>query len=45
MNDFESKVYKLWQNIKSRCYNNKHNSYKYYGAKGVKMCDEWKTSF
>lgn len=45
MNDFESKVYKLWQNIKSRCYNNKHNSYKYYGAKDVKMCDEWKTSF
>lgn len=45
MNDFEKKVYKLWQNIKSRCYNAKHDSYKYYGSKGVKMSNEWKDSF
>ena len=24
-----------------RCYNQNHSSYKYYGGKGIKVCDEW----
>lgn len=34
-------LYRRWANIKSRCYNEKVRSYKDYGAKGVKLCDEW----
>jgi hypothetical protein len=34
-----------WRAIKARCYNSKSKSYKYYGAKGVEMCEEWKNSF
>jgi hypothetical protein len=27
--------------IMSRCYNENHISYKDYGAKGIRVCDEW----
>ena len=30
--------------MKARCYNSKHKSYKYYGGRGIKMCDEWKNN-
>jgi len=42
------KVYRLWSNIKNRCYNNNPEnigSYKSYGGKGVTMCDRWLNSF
>lgn len=34
-------LYKIWTCIKQRCYYEKSISYKNYGAKGVKMCEEW----
>jgi len=37
----ESRIYNVHNSIKSRCYNSKTREYKWYGAKGVKMCDEW----
>lgn len=38
-------VYRIWIGMKSRCYNPREVSYKYYGAKGVILCDEWKYNF
>lgn len=38
-------IYRIWIGIKTRCYNIDTPIYKYYGAKGVIMCDEWKNSF
>jgi hypothetical protein len=38
-------LYSVWYQIKQRCYNRRRKDYKYYGEKGVKMCDEWKHSF
>lgn len=35
------KKYKLWYNMLSRCYNIKDKSYKYYGEKGVTVCERW----
>lgn len=40
-----SRLNELWKGMKARCYNPKHKSYKWYGAKGVEVCDEWKESF
>jgi predicted transcriptional regulator len=37
----KSKIYYIYSHIKSRCYNPKTSSYKWYGAKGIKVCDEW----
>lgn len=31
--------------MKDRCYNSKCDAYKNYGAKGVKICDEWLENF
>lgn len=35
-----TREYNLWIGIKQRCYNKNNNSYKYYGAKGIKMCEK-----
>lgn len=39
-----TREYNLWLGIKQRCYNKNNSVYKYYGEKGIKMCDEWKNS-
>lgn len=31
----------IWSNIIHRCYDPNDKSYKYYGAKGVKVCERW----
>lgn len=40
-----SRLYFIWQAMKQRCYNTKHRVYKYYGARGISVCDEWRNSF
>ena len=35
-------LYSVWHSMKSRCENTNNPVYKYYGGKGVKVCDEWK---
>jgi hypothetical protein len=30
-----------WSSMQSRCNNSYSTSYKYYGARGVKVCEEW----
>lgn len=36
-----SPIYTAWNNMKSRCYNKKHDSYCDYGEKGIIVCEEW----
>lgn len=31
----------IFQGMKDRCMNNKDKDYRYYGAKGITICDEW----
>lgn len=38
-------IYSLWHSMKQRCYYCKSISYKNYGARGIKICSEWKDSF
>lgn len=35
----------IYNNMKSRCYNENAKDYKYYGGKGVKICSSWRKSF
>lgn len=37
------RLYSVWSNMMSRCYKEYCNVYKYYGGKGIGVCDEWKT--
>lgn len=35
------RIYKVWCDMVSRCNNNKCISYKYYGARGITVCERW----
>lgn len=34
-------MYKIWIGIKRRCNNKNDFSFKWYGGRGIKICDEW----
>lgn len=36
-----SRIYRIWADMKDRCYNANSRSYKWYGGKGVTVCDDW----
>jgi len=38
-------LFGVWMGIKSRCYVKNAKSYKYYGAKGIRVHDKWYKSF
>lgn len=39
------RLYSIWENMKQRCYNTNADSYKYYGARKIIICDEWLNNF
>jgi len=40
-----NKIKSRLDNIRQRCYNPKNNHYKWYGKKGIKVCDAWLGSY
>lgn len=34
-------LYRTWSAIMQRCYNPKTPAYKYYGARGIEVCERW----
>lgn len=41
----KSFLYSTWSGMKQRCYNQNSVSYKNYGERGIKICDEWRFDF
>lgn len=39
------RLYRIYRNILTRCYNNHSDSYTYYGARGITVCEEWINDF
>ncbi len=35
------RLYRIWAGMKSRCYNPNRKKYTNYGARGIRVCDEW----
>jgi len=33
--------YRVWEEMRARCYNPKHISYKHYGGRGITVCERW----
>lgn len=33
--------FRIWQGMKERCANERHLLYKYYGSRGIKVCERW----
>jgi hypothetical protein len=39
------RLYKIWENMKKRCYNQRAKNYNNYGGRGITICEEWKNNF
>lgn len=39
------RLYRIWQGIKNRCLNPNRKDFKYYGGRGIQICDEWLHDF
>lgn len=40
-----TRLYEIWQGMKSRCYNSHDPRYSRYGGRGITVCDEWQKDF
>jgi hypothetical protein len=36
-----TKLYSIWGSMKERCSNSNNHNFKYYGGRGIKVCEEW----
>ncbi|HEY2538221.1 MAG TPA: hypothetical protein VGI28_01785 [Stellaceae bacterium] len=41
----KSPLYTAWINIRQRCNNPNNQDYRIYGGRGIRVCDDWNTSF
>lgn len=39
------RLYNIWHGMKNRCYCKGNDAYKYYGARGIGICDEWREDY
>lgn len=42
---YGTRLYSIWHDMNTRCYYEKTKCYKYYGGRGITICDEWKNNF
>jgi hypothetical protein len=40
-----TRTYRAWSRMKNRCNNPKATQYPWYGARGIKVCEQWNRSF
>lgn len=44
-NMYKTRIYKVWEDMKSRCDNPHNNRYKNYGGRGITICNSWRENF
>lgn len=37
----KTRLWRIWVNMRGRCQQKSSSQYKYYGERGIKVCDEW----
>lgn len=42
---YYKEIYGIFDGMRKRCYNEKHDNYKHYGGKGIIICYEWLNNF
>lgn len=43
--EYERPEYKCWWNMIDRCHNENNLLFRWYGARGISVCDRWRMSF
>lgn len=43
--DSETRLYRIWCNMKNRCNNPNYMESQYYSDKGITVCEEWQSNF
>ena len=41
----KTRLYRIWHNMKNRCYYRGDKQFSYYGGRGITVCAEWRDSF
>ncbi len=41
--DHKKILYQIWENMNQRCLNPRARAYKWYGARGIHICDSWRS--
>lgn len=41
----DTRLYRIWEGMKARCYNPNRERYPDYGGRGITICDEWLHDF
>ena len=41
----KTRLFPVWQSMKDRCHCPSNHAYKYYGGRGIAVCDEWRYDF
>lgn len=41
----KTRLHNIWIGMKNRCNNKNNQAYKYYGGRGISVCDEWNRSY
>lgn len=41
----DTPLYNVWKSMKGRCYTKGDSAYKHYGARGIRVCEEWRNDF
>jgi hypothetical protein len=41
----QTPLYSRWTSMNGRCRDTGHSKYRFYGGKGIKVCQEWRESF
>lgn len=41
----ETKLYDVWTSMRQRCENPRNKRFSRYGGRGIRVCDEWDSSF
>lgn len=45
MEEVNSRLKNIYDNMIDRCYNPKNGNYPYYGGRGIRVCDEWRNDY
>lgn len=43
--EYGTRLYQTWRNMINRCERGDSKSYKSYGGRGIKVCDEWRNNY